>query len=68
VYSSNLKALPFQREKIDYREVQRNKDIVNNKVGKWKQKGDGSLHGKELRKQINREDAGIIMQIMYKQA
>jgi len=36
VYSSNLKALPFQREKIDYREVQRNKDIVNNKVGKWK--------------------------------
>lgn len=68
VFQNNLKALPFQREKIDYKEVRRNKDIVNLKVGKWSKKGDGSLHGKELRRQINREDNGIIMQIMMKQA
>jgi hypothetical protein len=61
VYSSNLKALPFKREKIDYAKVFRNRDI-NTKSLKWPK--DGSiikLKGRDLRRQLNREDSGIIL-------
>lgn len=58
------KVLPFKREKIDYKDLKQRKELVTN--FKQLKTPDDVLKGKKLRRQINREDDNMILEIMLK--